>query len=218
MTPFCHPRTASRRSHRESRLRGRARLQNRPPRVLVRRCHSTDVLHVAFRRCHAVTNHCHLAGESASAWSVASGRLERDCHSTVALHLCCLLPAFAPLLPAAGCLPLLPAACLCSFAFWSRRDSRSTTEQSLFAFWSRRDSRSTTDQSAVDRHLVVRGIRHTMSAAIVTSLSADTGSGPLNGAICRRGAGRARVCGLLRSGGCRAGWFRGGRGRGARRR
>jgi hypothetical protein len=27
----------------------------------------------------------------------------------------------------------------------------------------------------VDRHLVVSGIRHTMSAAIVTSLSADTG-------------------------------------------
>ncbi len=37
-------------------------------------------------------------------------------------------------------------------------------------------------------------------------------------AICRRGAGRAPVCGLLRSGGCSRGSFPGGRGRGARRR
>jgi hypothetical protein len=44
-----------------------------------------------------------------------------------------------------------------------------------------------------------------------------TADRPLIAAICRRGAGRALVCGLLRSGGCSPGWFRGGRGRGARR-
>ena len=45
-----------------------------------------------------------------------------------------------------------------------------------------------------------------------------TADRPLSAAICRRGAGRALVSGLLRSGGCRRGSFPAGRGRGVRRR
>lgn len=60
--------------------------------------------------------------------------------------------------------------------------------------------------------------RLTSSSKGTAKIRRKSPSGPLNAAICRPGAGRAHVCGLLRSGGYRSGWFRGGRGRGARQR